>query len=130
MLSGCSTTSLAIFVPMCAHGAFAGCRSQGSSVRERVILEVSSEHYSLVRCSGGAPAKSWLQVEKPCKINAFFPFELISIYLQDTLRRRFGNALRWYAALNDSANAYIEKEIDRTREALLRAEDAESQPSK
>jgi len=84
----------------------------------------------MVRCSGGPPAKSWVQVDKSRKINAFFPFELISIYLQDSLCHCFGNALRWYAALNDSANVYIEKEIDRTREALLRAEDSESQPSK
>jgi hypothetical protein len=41
--------------------------------------------------------------------------------MQDSLRRRFSSALRWYIMLVDTTSAFVQTKIELTREFLLKA---------
>lgn len=50
-----------------------------------------------------------------------FPICIILNYVQNSLRRRLGSALRWYIVLADSARLLIDERLDQTRGYLLKA---------
>ena len=51
----------------------------------------------------------------------------MSLYKQDSLRGRFGNALKWYATLTDTKNLRLRDYLNTVRGAVLSMEDEDEE---